>query len=211
MTTRKQASDLRGTLMSKVREGSDLIESIYQLYDADEVQELMPALITPILDMAAILTTGWYDDLSPESEYRPREFFTVSEGRINYTTAWSYKLAGEARPVEHMLGAFQRMVFDSSRQVVVNNAKAEGVQWHRDAREEACDFCRLLTVEPMAYQGKYVDMPSHNHDCECLAVVSRAGNLYVPPDYVEGWKAQVDANKSRNMTTTLAGMADARV
>lgn len=211
MTTRKQASDLRGRIISKVREGTDLIHGVFELYSPGAVAEIMPALITPILDQTSILTAEWYDSLNPESRYRTREFFPVSEGRINYTVQWAQELNGPTRPVEHMSGAFQRMVFDCSRQTVVGNAKLEGVPFFRDAREEACDFCRLLTVDPNAHHGKYVDMPSHNHDCRCIAVASRGENLYVPPRYVEKWKAEVEANKSGSLTQTLANMAETQV
>ena len=211
MSTRKQVSALRAKLMQQVRQGTELIHGIYDLYDQAAVEEMMPALINPILDTAAILTAEWYHELSPDSPYSPTEFFPVTEGRINYTTAWSFKLSGDARPVEHMSGAFQRMVFDSSRQTVIGNAKAEGVQWERDARAEACPFCRLLVVDPGAYQGKYVDMPSHNHDCECVAVASRDGNPYVPPDYVKTWADEEERKRSASLTATLAAMTDERV
>lgn len=192
--------------MAKVREGTELIHAVFDLYTPEVVQEMMPALITPILDQTSILAAEWYDTINPESGYRTQEFFPVSEGRINYTTAWAYKLNGETRPVEHMSGAFQRMVFDCSRQTVIGNAKLEGVPFHRDAREEACPFCRYLTVDPNAYRGKYVDMPSHNHDCQCIAVVSRGENVYVPPDYVQQWKTEVRREESDSLTVTLANM-----
>lgn len=211
MTTRKQASDLRARIISKVREGTDLIHGVFELYSPEAVAAMMPALIMPILDQTSILTAEWYDSLNPQSRFRTKEYFPVSEGRINYTVGWAQGLNGPTRPVEHMSGAFQRMVFDCSRQTVIENAKREGVPFHRDAREEACDFCRLLTVDPDAHRGKYVDMPSHNHDCRCVAVVSRGENLYVPPAYVEKWKTEVEASKSASLTDTLAKMADAQV
>lgn len=210
MTTQAQARALRSRLVQLTAEGTSDIRGVYDLYTPAHIEEIMPALITPILDRASILTAEWYQSLS-EKNFRVQEYFPVTEGRINYTTAWANKIAGEAQPVEHMAGAFQRMVFDCSRQTVINNAKREGVPFHRDANEDACPFCRLLTVDPSAHQGKYVDMPAHNHDCRCVAVVSREGNPYTPPEFVEAWKAEAEAKKSGDLTSTLAAMADGPV
>lgn len=210
MTTRKQADDLRGKLMSLVREGTDEIRGVFGLYSPEYVQSILPSLITPTLDRASILTADWYQNLS-DKPFRVREFFPVSEGRINYTSAWAYKLAGEADPVEHMAGAFQRMVFDCGRQTVIGNAKLERVKWERDANEDSCPFCRLLTVDPHAYNGKYVDMPSHNHDCRCIAVASRDGNPYIPPAYVQTWRDEHERKKTGNLTETLAAMEEPAV
>lgn len=210
MTTPAQARALRSRLLELVAEGTSDIRGVYGMHSPEFVAEVMPALITPILDRASILTAEWYQSLS-EKNFRVREYFPVSEGRINYTTAWAAKLAGEADPVDHMAGAFQRMVFDCGRQTVIGNAKQEGVQFHRDPNEDACPFCRLLTVDPTAHRGKYVDMPSHNHDCRCIAVVSREGNPYTPPEFVEAWKAEAEAKKSGDLTSTLAAMAETPV
>jgi hypothetical protein len=189
LTTRAQATALRGQLVT-----------------------LTAATVLPIVDLAAIVTAAWYAELDPSSQYVPTdEQSAVNEGRINYTLKWAFEQSGQELPVDRMVGAFQRMVFDSSRAIVVDNAKLERVPWHRDALPDACSFCRLLTVDPHAYSGKYVDMPSHNHDCRCLAVVSRGNNSYQPPSYVDAWRREVEANKSGDLTSTLAGMDDRAV
>lgn len=207
MTTRKQADALRSQLVSLTQREAEVLRYAIDGLDAEDRARLIPELVRPVITQAAVLTAAWYDSLLPTSRFRvSSDQNTVSEGRINYTTAWAWAAKGTEDPIDRMLGAFQRMVFDGSRGVVIDNAKREGAQWHRDAQEKACSFCRLLTVDPNAYNGKYVDMSSHNHDCRCIAVVSRGDNPYIPPPYVQRWKDEVEADKSGNLTETLAAM-----
>lgn len=187
--------------------GQRTLANLFDTYRQEQLADTIVFHVMPVLDLAAIATADWYARLDPSSRYNPIDTqFAVKEGRINYTLAWSFGKDRDVAPVDRMNGAFQRMVFDASRNVVISNAKREGVPWFRDARQEACSFCRLLTVNPHAYRGKYVEMPSHNHDCRCLAVVSRGENTYQPPPYVEEWKREVQANRSSNLTKELAGM-----
>lgn len=212
MTTRAQAARLRSQLVTLARNGERTLDSLFDIYTRAQLEDTIAAILMPIIDLAAIVTADWYTSLAPDARYVPSDAQTaVGEGRINYTLVWAFEQTGEVQPVDRMVGAFQRMVFDSSRNIVVSNAKLEGVPWHRDALPDACEFCRLLTVDPHAYRGKYVEMPSHNHDCRCLAVVSRAGNTYEPPAYVDDWRSEVQKNSSGDLTATLAGMRDDHV
>lgn len=212
MTTRAQADRLRGQLITLARRGEQTLGSLFATYTQAQLEDTIAFHLMPIIDMAAIVTADWYRELNPDSKYLPIDTQdAVKEGRVNYTLAWSFGQRGEVDPVDRMVGAFQRMVFDSSRNTVITNAKTEGVEWFRDARADACSFCRLLTVDPNAYNGKYVEMPSHNHDCRCLAVVSRGDNVYQQPPYVEQWRREVEANKAGDLTAVLAGMEDHRV
>lgn len=198
--------------MSLVRSGAQTLDSLYELFSQAELVEVMPAVILPLLDQAAILTADWYENLAPGTTFRVSDDqLAVSEGRVNYTAVWTFRQSGMETPAARMTGAFQRMAFDASRAVVVANAKREGVAWHRDAQADACSFCRLLTVDPHAYSGKYVDMPSHNHDCRCIAVVSRPGNPYVTPEYIASWRNEVTRSKSASLTSTLAHMESSNV
>lgn len=195
-----------------MRHGENTLDNLFEIYTRIQLEDAVPSIVMPFVDLAAVITADWYTNLNPDSKFVPTdEQFAVKEGRIAYTLAWSFEQHGEVTPGDRMTGAFQRMVFDASRNIVVTNAKTEGMAWHRDALPDACEFCRLLTVDPHAYRGKYVDMPSHNHDCRCLAVVSRGANVYDPPSYVEEWRREVEANKTGNLTETLAGMGESHV
>jgi hypothetical protein len=189
------------------RHGERTLSNLFETYTRQQLEGTITHVVMPILDLAAVHTADWYASLDPSSRYNPTDVQTaVNDGRINYTLAWSFGKDADVAPVDRMAGAFQRMVFDASRNVVISNAKLEKVPWFRDAREDACSFCRLLTVNPHAYHGKYVEMPSHNHDCRCLAVVSRGENAYQEPPYVQQWRREVQANRTGNLTEKLAGM-----
>jgi hypothetical protein len=209
LTTRAQAERLRSQLVTLTRNGARTLDSLFEIYTRAQLEDTISATVMPIVDLAAIITADWYADLDRSSRYVPTDAqWAVKEGRVNYTLVWAFEQTGTELPADRMIGAFQRMVFDASRNIVIDNAKLERVPWHRDALPDACSFCRLLTVDPHAYNGKYVDMPSHNHDCRCLAVVSRGNHAYEPPSYVEGWRSEVEASKSGDLTSTLAGMDD---
>lgn len=212
MTTRAQADHLRAQLISLTRRGERTLGNLFDTYRRDQLEDTIVYHLMPIIDLAAIITANWYTELNSSARFVPTDAQTaVKDGRINYTLAWAFGQHGEVQPADRMVGAFQRMVFDSSRNIVVTNAKLEKVPWFRDARPDACSFCRLLTVDPHAYRGKYVDMPSHNHDCRCLAVVSRGDNTYQEPPYVDGWRREAQANKAGDLTVRLAGMEDDHV
>lgn len=212
MTTRAQADHLRSQLVTISRHGEQTLANLFDLYSQEQLADTIAHVLMPIVDLAAITTADWYASLDPSSRYLPTDAQdAVKDVRINYSLAWSFGQRGDAQPVDRMTGLFQRMVFDSSRNIVITNAKLEQVPWFRDARAEACSFCRLLTVDPHAYHGKYVEMPSHNHDCRCLAVVSRGDNIYSPPPYVEDWRREVAANRTGDLTSMLAGMEDEHV
>lgn len=207
MTTRRQADALRSKIHGLVTGRAEILQTIVDTTPLADLTDLLPEVMWPVIDQAAILTAEWYDSLVPNGRFRVRdEHDAVTDGRIAYTISWAAKASGQETFGDRIVGTFQRMVFDASRGVVVGNAKREGVPWHRDARSDACSFCRLLAVDPGAYHGKYVEMPSHNHDCRCIAVASRDGNPYVPPAYVEEWEREVRAQKSGDLTSTLAGM-----
>lgn len=189
------------------RHGERTLANLFETYTQQQLTDTVAHVLMPIIDLAAVHTADWYTKLDPSSRYNPTDVQdAVKDGRINYTLAWAFGQQGDVTPADRMIGAFQRMVFDASRNVVITNAKLEKVPWFRDAREDACSFCRLLTVNPHAYHGKYVEMPSHNHDCRCLAVVSRGENIYRPPAYVERWRREVQAAQAGNLTEKLAGM-----
>ncbi|HJT91704.1 MAG TPA: hypothetical protein VJ777_07130, partial [Mycobacterium sp.] len=171
MTTRSQADALRRQLVTLTRRGQRTLSNLFDTYNQAQLAEAVPHVVLPIIDLAAVSTAAWYADLDDASSFVPVDDSRVQEGRVNYTLSWAFNQTGESSPADRFIGAFQRMVFDGSRNVVVASAKLEGVPWHRDALPDACSFCRLLTVDPQAYDGKYVEMPSHNHDCRCLAVV----------------------------------------
>lgn len=212
MTTRAQADHLRAQLITLTRRGERTLGNLFDVYSQAQLTDTIVHHVRPIVDLAAIVTADWYSSLDRSSRFTPTDTQTaVKDVRINYSLAWSFGQHGEIQPVDRMIGLYQRMVFDSSRNIVITNAKTEKVPWHRDARADACSFCRLLTVDPHAYNGKYVEMPSHNHDCRCLAVVSRGDNIYHPPSYVEDWRREVAANRTGDLTSMLAGMEDEHV
>lgn len=130
-------------------------------------------------------------------------------------------------------GSVQRYVANAARDTIVTNADLEGARWGRQARPDACAFCRMLATRGADYLsesaalhvvGKRTRTPGRRvgqltgvkrgtreigeryHDyCHCTTFVVRPGDSYTPPDYVLEWERQYlsAADKSNGSTKSI--------
>jgi hypothetical protein len=129
-------------------------------------------------------------------------------------------------------GAVQRYVSNAARDTITTNADREGAKWGRQARPDACAFCRMLATRGADYlseqaalrvvgrrtksravPGRLVnvkrgtrDLGEKYHDhCHCTPFVVRPGDSYTPPDYVLEWERQYlsAADKSNGSTKSI--------
>lgn len=137
----------------------------------------------------------------------------------------------QARVIERMTGAVQRYVTTAARDTVTANAEREQVRWVRDARPDACAFCRLL-----ATKGTTTDDPGYlseesarrvvgrrgrergkrkigelYHDwCKCEPIPIRAGDSYTPPEHLLDWEEQYEKARANSDGSTRAILAAMR-
>lgn len=177
-----------GRLLSSVS-GLDTAELMAFITDA------APELLTPFITAAADLTTVWYDDQDPVSDFIAQPADLPADDALAVAARWAMT---QADRVAAWSGAATKALFDTSRETVKINAAREGVRWARHAQPDACGFCRILatngyfyTSEQAALAVRHTDTEGHDH-CNCIAVPDRDGT-YSPPDYIEQWKRDYKA------------------
>jgi hypothetical protein len=174
------------------------------------ITDAYPELVTPFLAASGDLTSVWYEDQLPDSEFRAVPAEVAPPERLAIAGRWALL---QDDPALVLRGAATREVFKTSRQTVIQNAVEEGVHWARHASATACGFCRMLAVrgavfrsESSALAVKHADEQGHNH-CHCIAVAVRDGT-HEPAPYVEQWKRDYKAAK-KSGAKTPSQIADA--
>jgi hypothetical protein len=160
----------------------------------------LPDLIAMHADNAGLFTANWYDEIDPTSSFRAKPMFDIPPEQVTKAIDWALYAPGEEPPIIRLTGSSQRLVRQASRETVVNNAAKEGVRWARYAKPTACAFCRLLATrgagDPnqkwLYHSEKSAGGEGHSyHDhCECVPVAVRAGAIWTPPEYAQGWEQQ---------------------
>lgn len=174
--------------------------------EPQETRDMLVQHVIPFVDLSAEFTAQWYEDLDPGLGFSVVAEHQVEDKRIERTASWALFAPGDAPPLQRLLASAQRMIYDGSRHTVITNADRESALHFRHAPESACTFCRLLTVKPSAYEAPHTRMPSHDDDCECLAVPARPGHKYRHPGYVRPWVDEVRSANTDHFRSTIAGM-----
>ncbi|AKU45092.1 head maturation protease [Mycobacterium phage Quico] len=171
------------------------------------VSAALPDVVAPQITAASMVTAQWYTETAPELAYKAAPTVDpIPAERIQRTVSWAFHAPGQSSPLDRLAGSTQRMVFDASRETVLENLENEvaatgspfpaGTRWARYASATACPFCRMLATRGAVYWSKESAGAStkyHDH-CRCIAVPVRPGQSYEPPSYVEQWeKDYVDA------------------
>ena len=154
------------------------------------VTDAVPALLLPFLAAVADLTTVWYDEQAPKSDFSAIPADLAPSDQLAAMARWAML---QPDPAGALGGSATRALFDASRETVIVNAEREGVRWARHAAETACGFCRMLATlgfhyrsEATAKSVRHTDAQGHDH-CNCTVIPER-GATYTPPAYLEQWK-----------------------
>jgi len=168
--------------------GLAVADSVGLLRDADprdvaDALEVYPQLLDPYLAASAQLTAEWYHNLAPDRGFAVEPTGLPNRGVLVANANWALT---QPDPVLAIGGAAERQVFKTSRDTVMLNAERENVRFARYASATACGWCRVLATRGAVYRSAENAVKGHDN-CHCIAVPERAGNPYVPPDYVAGW------------------------
>jgi hypothetical protein len=166
---------------------------------AAALAEAFPILMARYVMGAANTTASWYEDLSPESNFRASVPDIDFSERLGKSAKWAVLAPGDATIENRLIGVGQRAIFDGSRQTVIDNAKDEDVRYARIARPDACEFCKMLSLRGAVYwtkesagKGHTIDA-GHDH-CYCTIVPVRGGKWhYTMPDHLKEFQKQYDA------------------
>jgi hypothetical protein len=167
---------------------------------------------------AATITAQWADEIGGTTVHTP--VGDLPAERLDKTARWAlYAPTKIAEKVEspsadttlsRLAGSAKRMVFDASRDTVVQNA-VHG-KFARYASANACAFCRLQATRGAVFNSartativvgkrsgprgsRAVGEKWHDH-CRCIAVPVPPGETYEPPDYTKQWQADYEAARS---------------
>lgn len=157
---------------------SHLVALFRQYRDAPEfvalLRQAFPGLVSPYAHAAATVTAQWYDELDPGDGFTATPVVDLPAERIDNTVRWAlYAPAAHPKPaaapdealvpqefpreagavdadvtLSRLAGATKRMVFDASRDTVLDNTYRQGIRWARYASADACAFCRMMATKP---------------------------------------------------------------
>lgn len=114
------------------------------------ITEAWPELVRPFIDAAAELTTQWYDEQpTTNTVFVPQPADTPPDEQLGANGRWAI---GQDDPAGALGGAGERAIFNSSRNTALDNViREDGARWAREARPEACTFCKLMTTRGAVY------------------------------------------------------------
>lgn len=182
-----------------------LVSAVSQLSQSDLlalITDVGPQLLEPFIAAAGELTALWYDDQNPASDFTATPVDPPASEDLAATARWAML---QDDPAAAWSGAASKALFDSSRETVIANAKKEGVKWARYAQENACGFCRMLSVKGYFYKSeqsakavKHADAAGHSH-CNCVVYPQRGPRaassefLKTYEPILKQWKKDYDA------------------
>ncbi len=172
MTTSSDAAALQLVLEElAIRAGVDIAQFFRRFGDRAEFANVLlqafPELVGPYLQASALVSAQVYDELAPGLAFKAQPAPELPEDRLIGSARWALYAPGEGLPQNRLAGATARMVMDVSRQTTLENLAVEynvpmteirdpGTRWARQARPNACGFCRMLATRGAVYRNRGV-------------------------------------------------------
>jgi hypothetical protein len=182
-----QFQDALGELAAKSGEATDrLINRISVLSPGEArafITDAYPALLTPFLAASGDLTAQWYAEQptvpvrAGAAEFVPVRAPLAAGEQLAISGRWALT---QTSPVTALQGSATRQVMNVSRDTVILNAARENVRWVRQAKSNACGFCKMLatraakSIERYGYSSEGVRLDKETGDY-ITVVVGRRG------------------------------------
>lgn len=192
------------------------------------MQDAYVDLATPAMDGAGELGASFYNAAGVVGA--PEDVAVIATAppadALKINARWAMSTGDAVTGLQLLSGSMQRRIYDTARQSIEESAQREpGALWARQARANACPFCRMLATRKAVYSSSEAALQvvgrtnrrgrhdssryitgrtrgsggkgSRYHDhCRCLAVAVRPGQSYSPPSYAQDWEQQyIDARK----------------
>ena len=122
------------------------------------ITDAYPALLDPFLRASSDLTAQWYAEqptlpVAPgAAEYTPIPAPMRSGEQLAISGRWALTTS---TPATALRGNATRQVMNQSRDTVIINAEREGKRWIRQAKPNACGFCKMLATRATKEWRKY--------------------------------------------------------
>ncbi len=132
-------------------------------------------------DMAAV----WFE----ESVGQPATVADVPVERLGLSARWALGADG-VEALKRLTHTTQRAVYDGARQTTMLNVERTNMRWARDARADACAFCRLLATRTgkYLYRSRDTAKTKVHDDCRCLPIEVPDPDDYQLPEHVQAWE-----------------------
>lgn len=145
-----------------------------------------PDTVDPWISAAADMAAVWFEETVPGPAITAEPILAA---RLIKSAQWA--LGGDgAEGLKRLEHTTQRAVFDGARDTTLVNVEKAGIKWARDARADACSFCRLLATRTgkHLYRSKDTAATKVHDDCHCLPIeVAKPGD-YELPAHVQAWE-----------------------
>lgn len=138
--------------------------------------------------MAASLSGVWFE----ESLAVPAVLADpIPIERLQSSASWALGADGR-KALDRLSHTTQRAVYDGARDTTLVNVERNDMRWARDARPDACSFCRLLATRTDQYLYKSRDTAATkvHDDCRCLPIEVIDPDDYELPDHVQQWEEE---------------------
>lgn len=114
------------------------------------ISEAFPELLRPYIDAAGDLTVEWYDGQpSTNTIFVPQQAEPPPDEQVAASGRWGIE---QPEPGDALGTAGERIVFNHSRDTVLDNViREDGARWVREARPDACSFCKLMAIRGAVY------------------------------------------------------------
>lgn len=158
-----------------------------------------PDVVDPWIALSAELSAVWFEETLPVpavvAEPIPLE-------RLQSSASWALGADGD-KALDRLTHTTQRAVYDGARDTTLVNVERNNIRWARDARPDACAFCRMLATRTFdLYRSRNAAAKKVHDDCHCLPIEVADPDYYELPEHVQVWedeyrKARADAGTSK--------------
>lgn len=109
------------------------------------VADTFPDIAIGYNQIAAEYAASWFEYDFPEIRANAVPAAAPVVERLRKSAEWALGADGN-KALDRLNGTMQRAIFDGDRRTTVVNAEANGLRWIRQARPNACAFCRMLAT-----------------------------------------------------------------
>lgn len=205
--------DLLSDLTSHVKRDARRLVSRMGRFTAREgrefITEAFPELLRPYIDAAGEMTVEWYDGQpTTNTVFVPQQADPPPDGQVAASGRWG---VDQPDPGDALGTSGERIVFDHSRDTVLENViREDGARWVREARADACNFCKLMAIRGAVFYTEE----------SALRVVGRTANLELSDRRAiargemtreEAMRARMYYRSEREATKAGARVGDRRV
>lgn len=159
---RRALDDITTLAVSDINSALRSLEGTRPVAVRNTLIAAFPELVGPYINAAGELTATWYEDLRERA--LPGTFYAAAAGTLNPAKVdglvrWSVAplfTETESTVLSRLGGGVQRMIAGAGRDTIDLNARQDvaSVSWAREARPDACKFCKMLAGRGAVYRSE---------------------------------------------------------